>query len=144
MTDISQTQKPVDNITVLNVHQADPMDLALWCNTNILSIRIPQPGPNTPVSTIIPEITRLLAEIPNRMGLATELYGVVVGHQARLKVAKKTTSEAIDKKQLEGETSLINASFDILYRAIQTLQTQYEAASRMITVMDSNDKMSRR
>ena len=127
MTDFLQTDP--NAVTVLNITTLDPVNVAQWAGRNILGLRLPEPGPNVAVSTITPRITELLAQIPNRMALASELHGIVSAALANQRVAKRFSKDT----DTENAITTLTALQEILYRAIQTLQTLYDGASRMLT-----------
>ena len=129
------------SITIENIMDADLLEFADWLDNNVLGIRLPQPGPNTAASTVMPEVRSLLAVIPNRISFATELYAIVTAKMAAYKVDQRRLGNNKTTAKDDDNTARMMCMQDLLYRSIQTLQTQYESASRMITVMDSENKM---
>lgn len=126
-------------INVLNILQADPVSVAQWASIHIIGIRVPEPGPNTAVSTLMAEIQTLLAKVPNRMGLATELYGIVVAAKSNYQTAKRLEKNV----ETENMITTLTAIETVLYRSIQTLQTIYDGNSRLITVGDQQTRIGR-
>jgi hypothetical protein len=126
-------------ITVLNILNEDPIAVAQWASIHIIGVRVPEPGPNTAVTTLMSEIQTLLAKIPNRMGLATELYGIVVAAKANQQAAKRFEKN-ID---VENAITTMTAIETVLYRCIQTLQTIYDGTSRLITVGEQQSRTGR-
>lgn len=116
-------------ITILNVTTTDPMELGIWAATNLLNVRLPQPGPNHTLN-ISGDLVPMLADLANRQSFATELYVVVVGAtptQSSIRRTGETTTKELSES--------MNKRKDILYRTIQTLEAIRETASRMITGM---------
>lgn len=132
------------DINIENVDSADIEDFGIWVAKHLGGVRIPRPGPNLAASAIMPQIADLLAEIPNRLALATELYAKICAIQARLKEQKSGLDKGEMRTVVETQLMFITAKIDILYRKIQTLQSLYEAASRMITVIESSSRLGPR
>jgi hypothetical protein len=130
-----------NHVTILNVINANPTDVAVWAGEHLLGIRLPEPGPNTAVSTVTQEAVRLKGVIPNRMALATELYGMVSAALANQKVAKKLAAEK--SMDVESAITVLGAIQDILYRCIQTLAVMDEGAGRLIIGANVLDRMGR-
>lgn len=117
----------MQDITILNVTTADPLELGMWAATTLLNVRLPKPGPNESLD-ISGILVPLLAELANRQSFATELYVTVVGAtptQTSIRTSGQTTTKELSES--------MNKRKDILYRTIQTLEAIRETASRMIT-----------
>lgn len=127
-------------VTIENVSSVDLVEFATWVNRNIMSIRIPVPGPNHALSSVIQSVIPLYADIPNRMGIATELYGMVSAEIANMK-RDKAGLDGDMKKEMEKALVDVNARQDILYRCIQTLSAQYEGASRLMTASEQQSRL---
>jgi hypothetical protein len=125
------------DITIENIALSDALKFAEWLDHYVLGVRLPQPGPNTAASTVMPAIRQLLAVIPNRQSYATELYAIVAATLANYKRDNKTDKGKAFTAATDDNVARVTCIQDLLYRAIQQLQTQYDAASRMITVIDS-------
>jgi hypothetical protein len=119
-------------VTVLNILQTQPSDLSLWINEHIMGIRLPVPGANYTVN-IQQDIAPMLAVISNRIAFATELHGIIVGAKPGWTNEKKNGG---DKVKAEAILATLSANEENLYRAIQSLTTMYEAASRMATCLN--------
>jgi hypothetical protein len=126
-------------VTILNILNIDPIELAQWVSYHLLNVKIPRPNANTSVSTLMPQVQSLISDIPNKMCLATELYGVVIGAKANNQAVKRITKNT----EVENAITLLGANEAILYRAIQTLQTLYDGASRLITIGDQQIRMGK-
>jgi hypothetical protein len=131
-------------VTIENVDTIELQDFAVWVNRNIMGVKIPQPGPNLALSSCVPLIIPLYADIPNRMALATELYSMVAATVAGQKKDKANPENAAFKKDIEANLVDTNARLDILYRCIQTLAAQYEGASRLLTAAEAQTRMDGR
>ncbi len=132
----------INDVNILNVREVDILKAADWIDEHLLGVRIPEPGPNTAASTLYPEIRRLIALIPNRLSFGTELYTQVVAAEASYKESfRKVHGKGVNAAS-DDNVARLACLKDILYRAIQVLQTQYEAASRMITIIDAENRMS--
>lgn len=133
--------EPIDPnaINVMNIIDADPMLVAKWSAQHLLGISIPEPGPNRSISTIAPDIQTLLAVLPNRQGLATELYGVVTASLANQRVAKKFQKTS----DVESAITILTALQDILYRCIQTLQSQIDSCKALNITGNQQSRLDR-
>jgi hypothetical protein len=132
----------VNDVNILNIKEADILKTADWIDEHLLGVRIPEPGPNTAAAVVYPEIRRLIALIPNRLSFGTELYSQVVAAEASYKeMVRKVHGKGVTAAS-DDTVAQLACKKDILYRAIQVLQTQYEAASRMITIIDAENRMS--
>lgn len=129
-------------VTIENVADIDIHEFAIWVNRHIMGIRIPQPGPNVALSSVVQLVIPLYADIPNRMGIATELHGTMVAIVATMKRDKANPTLADMKDELTSALIDANARVEILYRCIQTLSTQYEGASRLLTAADQQTRVS--
>ena len=132
----------INDVNILNIKEVDLLRAADWIDEHLLGVRIPEPGPNTAAAVVYPEIRRLIALLPNRLSFGTELYTQVVAAEAAHKeMVRKVHGKGVTAATDETVARLACLK-DILYRAIQVLQTQYEAASRMITIIDAENRMS--
>ena len=121
----------MEEITVMNVAKVSTLDLALWLSTKMLDMRLPIYGINS-TPDIKGDLVPLLPVIANRLAVATELYIICTGVKAGLNTSKKIGA-ADEKADATSKLININAHIDILYRTIQTLESQRESASRMMT-----------
>jgi hypothetical protein len=118
----------MDDVNVTNVLTVPPDKLAMWVRDNLLNVRLPIPGANhtlNPQTDIVP----ILPDIANRIVIATELYIIVVGAKPAWTIEKRTG----DKDKAADAITVLSANVDLLHRTIQSLNTVYEAASRMMT-----------
>jgi len=116
------------DVNITNILQVSPSELADWVSSNLLSVRLPTPGPNhtlNPQKDLVP----LLPDIANRILVATELYITVVGAKPAWTIEKRNGN----KEAAESAITVLSANIDLLHRSIQSLNTTYEAASRMLT-----------
>jgi hypothetical protein len=130
---------PDNYVTVENINTVDIEELGVWVADWLLGVRIPRPSANVATSTIMPEINSMLADIPNRASLCTELYACVVGHVASLKV-QKSHKKLLDEdvyKAIETDLMVATAKQDILYRTWQQLEVSFKGCSRMVGVADN-------
>lgn len=129
----------VPNVTILNVLTATPDDLANFVALRLLNVRIPVPGVNHTMN-FGADIVPLLPIIANRLAFATELYVKCAAAKPAWQKAKR---DPATKAQAEDALAVITSHIDILYRAIQTLTEQREAAGRLITGSNNVDRMYR-
>lgn len=126
-------------VNIENVNSVDIGEFAIWMNDWLLGVRIPKPSANVATSTIMPQIHELLADIPNRSSLCTELYAVVTGHMAALKVAK-SQKKLLDEevyKRVETDLAVATARQDMLYRCWQQQELMFKSCSRLVGVEDN-------
>jgi hypothetical protein len=117
------------NITVQNILQTQPLQLAEWVSQNLLDVRLPVPGSNSSLN-VHTDVVPLLPVIANKMAVCTELYNMCIGAKAPWSVAKRISER---KAEAENNVTTLSAHIDILYRTIQTLDALRETASRMVT-----------
>jgi len=129
----------IPDVNITNILATDPADLAKWVATRLLNLRLPIPGPNHTLN-LQGEILPILPAIANRISFATELYVQCAGAKPGWTKAKKNPDT---KEAAEDALAVLNSHMDCLYRAIQTLESQRESASRLITGANSLDKMYR-
>lgn len=112
-----------NQVSVLNVLDVQPIDVAMWVSANALNFKMPEPGPNS-VYTLNTELVPLMAGISNRILFLTEMYVMVVG-----------ATPAYDPKSKDGNSlnQDLNKKKDILYRALQSLESSRDTVGRMIT-----------
>lgn len=127
------------NVDITNVLGTNPYDLAQWLSINMLSTKLPVPGPNRVVN-IATEIMPLMAVISNNILLTTELYNICVGAKAPWTILKKDPDK---KVQAEGTITTLSAHIDMLYRTLQTLESTRETASRLMTGINNMDRLNR-
>jgi hypothetical protein len=130
------------DITVTNILQVSARDVGFWVREHIMNRELPQPGPNHTLN-IQDDLVPLLAVYANNQSLATELHSIVTGDLVSWKLAKKRPGAYGDVKNVEENLENLKAIQEILYRCIQTLQTKYDAASRMMTGLSQIDKLNR-
>lgn len=116
------------NITVLNVLDVSPLELSEWIGANVLSIRVPEPGPNHTLN-VQTDILPIIARIANLEAVVTEFYIMVVG--ATPTATSVRTSKDDTEKKITSE--ILGRKKDILYRTLQTMEALRESASRMIS-----------
>lgn len=119
-------------INILNVLDANPLDLAMWINANVMNVRLPVPGPNYTIN-VETEILPVLATIANHEALITELYILVVGATPTM-TAVRTQKDGDIKATAES----LNRKKDILKTALSTLENLRETASRLMTGMQQS------
>lgn len=121
-------------VTVLNVLEVPPDQLASFLNAAILAHKLPQYTPNSPVD-VQSQIVPLLSKYANDKGYVTELYNIVLAHL----FAQKKYKRIKDDRRDEGMYSDLEAKQEILYRTWLTLDRYYEAASRLMTGIGGPD-----
>lgn len=126
-------------VTVLNILQTQPQDLAQWVATELLAVRLPEPGPNHTID-VGTDILPKFAIIANKVVFASELYAIVVGAKVGWSITKEAGTDPVNAKNA---ITTLNANIEMLHRAIQSLQTMYEAASRTMTGVNNTERISR-
>lgn len=134
----SYTELEYVSVTVENVLDVTPLQLAKWIVIDVLSLRLPAPSLNVTVH-IESDLVPLLPVLANRIATVTELYVVVVGATPTQTTIR--TSGGQDSKLVYESLS---RKKDELYRTLQTLESMREAVSRMMTGISSADKLSGR
>lgn len=119
------------DITVLNVLNATPLELSEWVSEKLLNIQIPTFGLNSTV-TVKADILPLLPHITNRITFATSLYSMCIAAKAVYSNQKKHGT-AEEKALVADKIASLSACIDILYRSIQSLESQRETTSRLMT-----------
>lgn len=131
-----QTSQDIE-ITLENVIEATPLQLAKWLVKEILSVRIPDIGPNSTLD--VKDLMPLMQNIANRIAVVTEFFVVVVG-------ANPTASYVRSSNNLDTKAAAesLSRKKDELYRTLQTLESMRETVSRMMTGMVNIDKLNNR
>lgn len=118
-----------NEITIYNILQHSPLEVAQWVSANMLNVRIPQPGP-THTLDIQNELLPIIAQIANNIALCTDLHNICVGAKAPWTANKKNPDK---KAEAETNITIMGAHIDILYRTLQSLESMRESASRLMT-----------
>lgn len=119
------------SVTITNILNTAPYDLAVWVSDNVLNVTLPIPGPNTTLN-VQTELLPIVARLSNNMALVTNLHNVCIGAKSGWTIAKRLAVD-VDKKKADDNVTTLGALVDILYRTIQTLDAQRESASRLMT-----------
>ena len=129
---------PHRQVTILNVLEVPPPELAEWTACDLLSLRMPEPGPNCTVD-IHADILPKLAIIANRIMLASEVYVILTGAHASWAVAKRNKLHP----DADNNITTLNDNIEIIHTAIRALQQMYEASSRLMTGLNSTERINR-
>ena len=121
-------------ITVVNVLERDPHEIAAFLNTHVLGNKIPQYTANHPLS-IQHDLMPLLGIYSNNKSYVTELYNIVISALFAQKIHKRKKNEFYDVDVY----TMLEAKKEILYRTAQALDRMYEAASRLMTGIGQPD-----
>ena len=103
----------IDNLTILNVLDTDPVDMSIWIAQNVLNFQLPEKFQFDVEVDLLP----LLPVITNKSILMTSLYGRC------LSAKPGSTKVSTDMKT---STPHLTAKIDMLYRTIQTLESARE------------------
>jgi len=121
-------------LTILNVLDQKPENMAGYLNTHILSLKLPVYTANQQVSVPTEIIPRLSVYANNRC-FVTELYNIVIAQYFKQKSSKRNDKDNYnDALYVE-----LDAKKEILYRTMQALEGLYEAASRIMTGIGEPD-----
>lgn len=127
-----------NEITIYNILQHQPIELAQWLSEHVLNVRIPQPGPNHTLD-IQTDLMPIIAQIANSIAMVTELYNLCVGAKAPWTANKKNPDKKADA---ETNITIMGAHVDILYRTLQSLEAMRESASRLMTGVGHVNRLS--
>lgn len=125
------------SLNVTNILHVTPLELANWISTDLLVNRIPAYSANNTLN-IQGDILPMLPTITNNISLATEFYAIVVGASPTLTTVRNAVDGGLTKDMAES----LSKKKEMLYRAIQTLESNRETLSRMITCMNDINRMS--
>jgi len=126
-------------VTVLNIMEKRPEEVAAFLNTHVLSNKLPIYTANHQIS-VRDEIIPRLSKYSNDHSYVTELYNLVIAQYFRQKKEKRAKSDEYD----EDEYTDLEAKKEILYRTAQSLDRLYEAASRIMTgIGEPDSRLSR-
>jgi len=128
---VTQTFEP---ITVTNILNVEPEQVAYFMNRHILSNKLPQFTPNHQVS-IKGDLVPRLAKFANDRSYVTELYNIVISGYFKQKEFKRGKADLFDPDAYNS----LEAKKEILYRTAQALDRLYEAASRLMTGIGQPD-----
>jgi hypothetical protein len=121
-------------ITVTNILEKRPEELAGFLNTHVLSNKLPIYTANHQVS-VSSEIVPRLSKYANDKAYVTELYNIVIAQYFKQKSSKRNDKDNYnDSLYVE-----LDAKKEILYRTMQALEGLYEAASRIMTGIGEPD-----
>ena len=124
------------DINITNVNNVTPNELAVFISTVLLYTQTPVSTPNSPL--VINNTTAdLLGIYANNLSFATELWSMIRAELSEWK-NKKRIADKEYKLNIESQIEILTAKVEMLYRAIQALQTKYEATSRQVTILDHN------
>lgn len=113
------------DVSLNNIIEVSSLDISLWLNTHILSVRVPEPSGATMNVTL--ELMPVMVTFTNNILLVTEMYVTIVGalpsYDAKAAKEDKDVYQELKKKQ------------DILYRSLQSLETARDTVGRMMTAV---------
>lgn len=126
-------------ITVTNILEVEPEQVAQFMNMHILSNKLPHFTANNAIS-VTSELMPRLCKYSNDKAYVTELYNIVISAYFKQKAHKKDKDGNFD----DTVYLLLEAKKEILYRTSQALDRLYEATSRLMTGIGQPDsKMNR-
>ena len=128
-----------DPVTILNVLEKSPLDIAGFLNTHVLNQKLPIYTANHPIS-VRDEIIPRLSLLANNHCYVSELYNIIIAQYFMQKKNKRAKSDDYDDE----EYTDLEAKKEILYRTAQSLDRLYEAASRIMTGIGEPDSRSNR
>jgi len=123
-----------DPVTIINVLDKPPHQIAAWLSTYILSDRLPQYTTNSPVS-VLTDIVPRLSRYANHHSFCVELYCMVISAYFEQKKYKRGGTGNFN----EDIYTDLEAKKEILYRTMQAVDRLYEAASRLMTGIGEPD-----
>jgi hypothetical protein len=121
-------------VTVVNVLEVPPREVAHFLNTHVLNNKIPLYTPNHQVSVQADLVPRL-GKYANDKAYVTELYNIIISAYFEQKGSKRRKDGQFD----EDAYTDLEAKKEILYRTAQALDRMYEAASRLMTGIGAPD-----
>jgi len=124
----------VEPITITNILEKGPQEIAAFLNTHVLAHKIPQYTANNPL-TIQHDLVPLLGLYANNKAYTTELYNIVISALYTQKAHKRSKSQFYD----DDVYTMLEAKKEILYRTTQALDRMYEATSRLMTGIGQPD-----
>lgn len=126
----------ITDVSILNVLSVSTVDLSLWLCTNVLeNAKLPENAINRTIS--IEEIMALLPSLANKCTFVTQLYCMCVS--AKPLSVKRLGAEANEDPL---STVNINAKIDMLYRAVQTLESTRETMISMKSTLQFRSQHS--
>jgi len=127
MTTIRDLRNDSKELNIITVIRMSPSELV----RKVYPLQqIPVVGPNRPVE-IEDEMVPLLSSIANEASFIAELHAVCVSLKAQYEV-DDTINIRKDKDLIA-----LKAKVDILYRALQASNRNWDAVSRVLTVLNS-------
>jgi len=128
-----------DPVTITNVLDKTPLQVAQFLNTHVLNNKIPQYTANSPLN-VLEDLVPRLSKYANDHSYVTELYNIVISAYFEQKKNKRSGNNGFN----EDAYTDLEAKKEILYRTAQALDRLYEAASRLMTGIGAPDpKMNR-
>ena len=129
----------MEPITVTNVLNKTSMELSVYLSCTIYAVKVPILTANTRPE-IEANIAPLLGYFANYHSYCYELYGICQSSFFQSKSKKKSKSpDHSDTQQYD-----LEAKVDILYRAAQVMELNYQACSRIMTALGAPDARSSR
>lgn len=127
----------MSDITIINILDVQPLEMSVWISQCLLDTKIPAYSANNTLN-IEKDILPLLPIVTNKITLATEFYSIVIGASPTMTAVRNATDGGATKDISES----LNKKKEILYRVIQTLESNRETLSRMITCINDVNRMN--